>query len=159
MFPVGGDEGSDAELAIPAAEVDAFVGRVLNEKAVNPLLGPSGEILELIPKYVKGNMPHICDAGRLYMGVTPTGELRICPIGPPSPEWKIGSLIDSSMNELMSSSRFRQVLDARKSCTPCLAGCTTPYSLLFNGSARQLTEEAFSYLRSFSQVRKKRICD
>jgi MoaA/NifB/PqqE/SkfB family radical SAM enzyme len=156
LFPVGGDEGSVAEYSIPASEVDVFVHQVLQERAVNSSLGPSEKVLELIPRYVKGEMPHICDAGRLYLGVSPTGELRICPIGPDSPDWQIGSLIDRSMAELMSTRRFRQVLSARKDCTPCLAGCTTPYSLLFKGSAKELTEEALSYFKSYRQIVKKR---
>jgi MoaA/NifB/PqqE/SkfB family radical SAM enzyme len=159
LFPVGGNEGSNLEYAIPAGEVDYFVNQVLKEKAVNPLLGPSAKILELIPRYVKGSMPHICDAGRLYLGISPTGELRICPIGPASPDWQVGSLLDRSMVELMKTDRFRRVLDARKNCTPCLAGCTTPYSLVLRGSTKQLTEEVLSYLKSYSQMSKKRTSD
>jgi MoaA/NifB/PqqE/SkfB family radical SAM enzyme len=156
LFPVGGDEGSSEEYSIPISEADVFVRQVLEEKAVNSLLGPSEKVLELIPRYVKGDMPLICDAGRLYLGVSPTGELRICPIGPDSPDWKIGSLLDRSMAELMSTSRFRQILNARKDCTPCLAGCTTPYSLLFRGSAKEMTAEALSYFKSYSQIAKKK---
>ena len=159
LFPVGGDEGSDSEYAIPASEVDSFVHQVLKEKSVNPLLGPSVRILELIPRYVKGSMPHICDAGRLYLGISPRGELRICPIGPASPDWQVGSLLGRSMVELVKTDRFRQVLDARKNCTPCLAGCTTPYSLVFGGSTKKLTEEVLSYLKSYSQMSKKRTSD
>lgn len=155
LFPVGGDDGSVAEYSIPSSEVDNFVRQVLEEKTVSPLLGPSEKVLELIPRYVKGDMPHICDAGRLYLGVTPTGELRICPIGPASPDWLIGSLVDRSMTELIDSSRFHEVLNARKDCTPCLAGCTTPYSLLFRGSARELAREALGYLKSYSQTVKR----
>jgi hypothetical protein len=53
------------------------------------------------------------------------------------------------MKELVSTSRFRQVLEARKHCTPCLAGCTTPYSLFFRGSAKDLTKEALDYYKAF----------
>lgn len=155
LFPVGIEDGSVAEYSIPTSEVDDFVRQVLQEKADNSLLGPSEKILELIPRYVKGDMPHICDAGRLYLGVSPTGELRVCPIGPDSPDWQVGSLIDRSMSELMNTSRFRQVLEARKDCTPCLAGCTTPYSLLFRGSTKELTAEALSYYKSLRHVAKK----
>jgi hypothetical protein len=58
------------------------------------------------------------------------------------------------MAELVNSSRFRQVLEARKECTPCLAGCTTPYSLLFRGSAKDLAKEAFNYYKAFRNTSK-----
>jgi hypothetical protein len=53
------------------------------------------------------------------------------------------------MKERVSAGRFRQVLEARKRCTPCLAGCTTPYSLLFRGSAKDLVKEALNYYKSY----------
>jgi len=149
FFPVAGEDNFITDYSIPRSEVDEFVCSVLKEKATNPFLGPSEKVIELIPKFVKGKMPHICDAGRLYLGVSPTGELRVCPIGPNSPDWQIGSLVTSSLTELMGTGRFRQVLEARKHCTPCLAGCTTPYSLLFRGSAKNLAEEALNYYRVF----------
>jgi hypothetical protein len=64
------------------------------------------------------------------------------PIGPNSPDWKVGSLVTSSARELLETNRFKQVLEARKNCAPCFAGCTTPYSLLFRGSMKDLTKEA-----------------
>jgi MoaA/NifB/PqqE/SkfB family radical SAM enzyme len=149
FFPVAGEDNFIADYSIPRSEVDDFVCNVLREKATNPFLGPSGKVIELLPKFVKGEMPRICDAGRLYLGVSPIGELRICPIGPNSPDWQIGSLVTCSMTELVSTNRFRRVLEARKHCTPCLAGCTTPYSLLFRGSVKDLAEEALSYYRAF----------
>jgi sulfatase maturation enzyme AslB (radical SAM superfamily) len=149
FFPVAGEDNFIKDYSIPKSEVDAFVCDVLKEKTTNPFLGPSERVIELLPKFVKGEMPHICDAGRLYLGVSPTGELRICPIGPNSPDWQVGSLVTSSMKELVSTSRFRQVLEARKHCMPCLAGCTTPYSLLFRGSAKDLTKEALDYYKAF----------
>jgi MoaA/NifB/PqqE/SkfB family radical SAM enzyme len=148
FFPVAGEDYFTSAYSIPDNEVDDFVCDVLREKAINPLLGPSEKVIELLPKFVKGEMPHICDAGRLYMGVTPVGELRICPIGPDSPDWKVGSLVTSSLTELVSTDRFRQVLEARKFCKPCLAGCTTPYSLLFRCSFKDLVKEALTYYKS-----------
>lgn len=156
LFPVAGEDNFVTDYSIPMGEVDGFVHEVLREKASNPLLGTSEKVIELIPKFVKGEMPHICDAGRLYLGVSPTGELRICPIGPNTPEWQVGSLVTSSMTELMNTSRFRQVLEARKHCSPCLAGCTTPYSLLFRGSTKDLTSEALSYFKTFRSTIEKR---
>lgn len=155
LFPVAGDENFTANYSVPKREVDAFVSNVLKEKAVNPLLGPSERVIELIPKFVKGEMPRICDAGSLYLGVSPTGDLRICPIGPNTKEWQVGSLATSSMTELVSNPRFRQVLEARRNCTPCLAGCTTPYSLLFRGSAKTFAEEALGYFKTFWQQSRK----
>jgi len=148
FFPVGGEDNFISAYSVPRNEVDGFVCDVLKEKATNPFIGPSEKIIGLVPKFVKGEMPHICDAGRLYLGVSPVGELRICPIGPDSPDWKVGSLSTSSMKELVSSSRFRQVLEARRHCASCLAGCTTPYSLLFRGSVKDLTKEALDYYKS-----------
>lgn len=156
LFPVAGEDNFITDYSIPQDEVDDFVCDVLREKAANPLLGPSERLIELIPKFVKGKMPHICDAGRLYLGVSPTGELRICPIGPNTAEWQVGSLVTRSMTELVDTPRFRQVLEARKHCTPCLAGCTTPYSLLFRGSTKDLTDEALSYFKTFRSTIEKR---
>jgi MoaA/NifB/PqqE/SkfB family radical SAM enzyme len=149
FFPVAGEDNFITDYSIPKSEVDGFVCDVLKEKTANPFLGPSERVIELLPKFVKGEMPHICDAGRLYLGVSPTGELRICPIGPNSPDWQVGSLVTSSIKELVSTSRFHQVLEARKHCTPCLAGCTTPYSLFFRGSAKDLTKETLDYYKAF----------
>jgi len=149
FFPVGGEDNFVSDYSVPCKEVDGFVGNVLREKATNPFIGPSGKIIELVPKFVKGKMPRICDAGQLYLGVSPVGELRICPIGPDSPDWKVGSLSTSSMKELVGSNRFRQVLGNRRYCTSCLAGCTTPYSLLFRSSVKNLTKEALDYFKSF----------
>lgn len=154
FFPVAGEDNFITDYSIPRSEVDGFVNDVLKEKATNPFLGPSEEVIELLPKFVKGEMPHICDAGRLYLGMSPSGELRICPIGPNIPDWQIGSLVTSSMAELVNSSRFHQVLEARKQCTPCLAGCTTPYSLLFRGSAKDLAKEALYYYKAFRNTSK-----
>jgi MoaA/NifB/PqqE/SkfB family radical SAM enzyme len=151
FFPVGGEDKFTSAYSIPRDEVDDFVRDVLKEKASNRFLGPSENVIRLIPKFVKGKMPHICDAGHLYLGVTPAGDLRICPIGPDSSEWKVGSLVDSSMVELLESSRFRQALEARKHCKPCLAGCTTPYSLLFRASAKDLMKEALMAYRIMSK--------
>jgi MoaA/NifB/PqqE/SkfB family radical SAM enzyme len=148
FFPVAGEDRFISSYSVPSNEIDDFIGDVLKEKAINPMIGPSEKIIGFIPKFVKGEMPHICDAGSLYLGVSPVGELRICPIGPNSPDWKVGSLVTSSMTELVSTDRFRQVLDARKYCTPCLAGCTTPYSLLFRCSVKDLPKEALTYYRS-----------
>jgi MoaA/NifB/PqqE/SkfB family radical SAM enzyme len=148
FFPVAGDDNFVSAYSVPKNEIDEFIRAVLRQKAANPYLGPSEKIIRLIPKFVKGEMPLICDAGRLYLGVSPRGELRICPIGPNSPDWKIGSLLTSSLTELMNTSRFHQVLEARKHCTPCLAGCTTPYSLLFRGSVKDLAEEALTYYKA-----------
>jgi hypothetical protein len=83
------------------------------------------------------------------MGVSPTGELRIWPIAPNSPDWEVGSLVTSSMAELVGGSRFREVREAKKHCTPCSAGCTTPYSLLFRGSFLDLGDEILEYYRTF----------
>lgn len=146
-FPVAGEDDFISAYSIPRDKVDEFVLDVLKEKSINPLLGPSEKVIEFIPKFVKGEMPYICDAGRLYMGVSPVGDLRICPIGPDSPDWEVGSLVTSSMTELLSTSRFQQVLEARKYCAPCLAGCTTPYSLLFRASTKDLAKEALTYYR------------
>lgn len=146
-FPVGGEDNFISAYSIPSDKVDGFVLDVLKEKETNPFIGPSEKVIEFFPKFVKGEMPHICDAGRLYMGVSPLGDLRICPIVPNSSEWKIGSLVTSSMAELLGTSRFQQVLEARKNCKSCLAGCTTPYSLLFRGSAPDLVKEAFTYYK------------
>lgn len=144
FFPVAGEDKFTSAYSIPGDKVDDFVQDILKEKANNRFLGPSESVIRLMPKFVKGKMPYICDAGHLYLGVTPPGELRICPIGPDSPGWKVGSLVASSMKELLESSRFREVLEARKHCKPCLAGCTTPYSLLFRGSPRDLMKEALT---------------
>lgn len=144
FFPVSGEDKFTSAYSIPSDEVDDFVRDILKEKANNRFLGPSENVIKLIPKFVKGKMPYICDAGHLYLGVTPAGDLRICPIGPDSPDWKVGSLVTSSITELLGSSRFREVLEARKHCKPCLAGCTTPYSLLFRSSARNLMKEALN---------------
>jgi MoaA/NifB/PqqE/SkfB family radical SAM enzyme len=146
-FPVAGEDNFVSTFSIPPDEVDDFVSSVLKEKAANPVLGVSEKIIEFLPKFVRGEMPHICDAGRLYMGVSPIGELRICPIGPNSPDWKVGSLVTTSARELLETNRFRQILEARKNCAPCLAGCTTPYSLLFRSSVKDLTKEAFAYYK------------
>lgn len=147
-FPVAGEDNFISAFSVPCGEVDDFICDVMKEKSTNPLLGPSEKVIELIPKFVKGEMPHICDAGRLYLGVSPIGELRICPIGPDSPDWKVGSLVTSSMTELLGGRRFNQVLEARKNCASCLAGCTTPYSLLFNSSVKDLAKEALSYYKA-----------
>lgn len=155
LFPVAGEDNFITDYSIPQCEVDDFVREVLREKATNPLLGPSERVIELIPKFVKGEMPHICDAGSLYLGMSPTGDLRICPIGPNTPEWQVGSLVTSSMTELVNTPHFHQVLEARKHCTPCLAGCTTPYSLLFRGSAKDLTTEALGYYKTFRNTAQK----
>jgi len=149
FFPVAGEDNFFTDYSVPRSEIDGFVCDVLKEKATNPFIGPSERVIELVPKFVKGEMPLICDAGRLYLGVSPTGELRICPIGPNSPDWQIGSLVTCSMTELVNTSRFCQVLEARKHCTPCLAGCTTPYSLLFRDSARDFAREALDYYKAF----------
>lgn len=146
-FPVAGEDNFISAYSIPTDEVDHFVLDLLKEKEANPFLVPSEKVIEFIPKFVKGEMPQICDAGRLYMGVSPIGELRICPIAPDSPDWKVGSLVTSSMTELLSTTRFQQVMEARKNCKACLAGCTTPYSLLFRGSAKDLAKEALTYYR------------
>jgi MoaA/NifB/PqqE/SkfB family radical SAM enzyme len=144
FFPVAGEDKFTSAYSIPSDEVDDFIRDVLKEKASNRFLGPSENVIKLIPKFVKGKMPYICDAGHLYLGVTPAGDLRICPIGPDSPEWKVGSLVTSSITELLGSSRFREALEARKHCKPCLAGCTTPYSLLFRSSPGNLMKEALT---------------
>src|SRR4030065_28184 len=146
-FPVAGEDNFVSTFSIPPDEVDDFVSDVLKEKTTNPFLGLSQKVIEFLPKFVKGEMPHICDAGRLYMGVSPIGELRICPIGPNSPDWKVGSLVTSSAKELLETNRFREVLEARKNCAPCLAGCTTPYSLLFRSSMKDLTKEVLAYYK------------
>src|SRR4030065_1208502 len=146
-FPVAGEDNFVSTFSIPPGEVDDFVSDVLKEKTTNPFLGLSQKVIEFLPKFVKGEMPHICDAGRLYMGVSPIGELRICPIGPNSPDWKVGSLVTSSAKELLETNRFREVLEARKNCAPCLAGCTTPYSLLFRSSMKDLTKEVLAYYK------------
>ena len=144
FFPVSGDDKFTKTYSIPAEKVDAFVHEILKEKAQNRFLAQSEDVIRLIPKFVKGEMPYICDAGHLYLGVSPTGALRICPIGPDSPDWNIGSLLNSSMTELLCSSRFRKVLENRRRCKPCLAGCTTPYSLLFRASVKDLMKEALT---------------
>jgi len=144
FFPVAGEDKFTSAYSIPSDEIDDFVREILKEKASNHFLGPSENVIKLIPKFVKGEMPYICDAGHLYLGVSPAGELRICPIGPDSPDWKVGSLVTSSLAELLGSDHFHQVLEARKRCKPCLAGCTTPYSLLFRGSATDLMKEALA---------------
>lgn len=151
-FPVAEEDNSLSAYSIPRDEIDDFVRDLLREKANNPFIGLSERTIEFLPKFVKGEMPHICDAGRLYMGVSPTGELRICPIGPNSEDWKVGSLVASSATDLLRTSRFQRVLEARKNCTPCFAGCTTPYSLLFRGSAKDLTKEALSYYKVVRRI-------
>jgi MoaA/NifB/PqqE/SkfB family radical SAM enzyme len=151
LFPVDGEDKFISAYSIPSNEVDDFVRDILKEKANNHFLGPSEKVIALIPKFVKGEMPYICDAGRLYLGVSPIGELRICPIGPDSPDWKVGSLVTSSMTELLRTSRFREVLQAREHCTPCLAGCTTPYSLLFRSSVKDLAKEALTAYKIISK--------
>jgi MoaA/NifB/PqqE/SkfB family radical SAM enzyme len=147
VFPVGGEDNLVSAYSIPSNKVDGFVFDVLKEKETNPLIGPSEKVIEFLPRFIRGEMPQICDAGRLYMGVSPLGDLRVCPIAPSSPEWNVGSLVTSSMTELMETTRFRELLEYRKNCKSCLAGCTTPYSLLFRGSAPDLAKEAFTYLR------------
>jgi MoaA/NifB/PqqE/SkfB family radical SAM enzyme len=147
-FPVAGEDRFVTDYSIPKDDVEGFARKVLMEKAVNPLIGPSGKIIELLPRFVKGEIPRICDAGSLYFGVSPTGELKVCPILPNSPEWQIGSLMTSSMKELVSTNRFRQIMRARERCAPCLAGCTTPYSLLFRNAPKDLTKEALSYIKA-----------
>jgi MoaA/NifB/PqqE/SkfB family radical SAM enzyme len=151
-FPVAEEDNSLSAYSIPREEIDEFVRDLLREKANNPFIGLSERTIEFLPKFVKGEMPHICDAGRLYMGVSPTGELRICPIGPNSEDWKVGSLVASSAMDLLRTSRFQRVLEARKNCTPCFAGCTTPYSLLFRGSTKDLTKEALSYFKVVRRI-------
>jgi sulfatase maturation enzyme AslB (radical SAM superfamily) len=146
-FPVAEEDNFVSTFSIPPDEVDDFVSDVQKEKTNNPFMGLSEKVIEFLPKFLKGEMPHICDAGRLYMGVSTIGDLRICPIGPNSPDWKVGSLVTSSVRELLETNRFKQVLEARKNCAPCFAGCTTPYSLLFRGSMKDLTKEAFAYYR------------
>jgi MoaA/NifB/PqqE/SkfB family radical SAM enzyme len=149
FFPVVEANNPASTYSVPCNEVDSFVCDVLKEKATNPFIELSEKVIELLPKFVKGEMPHICDAGSLYFGVSPIGELRVCPIGPNAPDWMVGSLLTSSMTELASPSSLHPVLEARKHCKACFAGCTTPYSLLFRGSAKDLLNEALNYSKAF----------
>lgn len=145
---VGADRiRSSTTLSIPENKVDDFVHSLLREKQTNPLISPSEKVIKFFPLFIRGTMPKICDAGFLYLGVSPMGELKICPIVPNSQEWIVGSLLKSSGKELLESERFSDLLKARCLCEPCLAGCTTPYSLLARDSPLGIAKEAFAYYK------------
>lgn len=144
------DGGNFASIySIPKDKVDGFIKKVLNEKMKDPkFLISSEKFIKLIPKFVKGEMPHICDAGRLYLGIDNVGNLFICPGVSPSSKWRIGSLLNSSAEELLRSRCFEGVLKSTKDCKPCLLGCTVSHSLLFRSSFVGLLKEGFRYWKA-----------
>lgn len=147
--PVTSEDGlSYQELSIPKQEINGLLASILNLKSENPkLLEPSVNMIELMRKFLNNEMPRLCDAGHLYLGVNPKGELRICPIGLPDPSWTIGSLLQSNIKEMLRSQRFHTVLDKRANCGPCLTGCTTPHSLLFRSPLSYALKEGLKYWR------------
>ena len=157
FFPVSespGETSYSSLYSIPRDRVDDFVEQVLSEKARDPsFIEPSETLIRLLREFIKGKMPYICDAGRLYLGISPNGDLKICPCVSDKPPWKIGSLLDKSMKELLDSDQFYSALEVIKSCRPCLAGCTTPLSLLFRGSVVHQAKEALKYLKINQRTR------
>jgi MoaA/NifB/PqqE/SkfB family radical SAM enzyme len=149
FFPVTTEDGLPyQELSVPEEEINSLLGNAMKLKIENPsLLEPSVNMIELMRKFLNNKMPRLCDAGRLYLGVNPKGELRICPIGLPEPEWTIGSLVESNIQEMLRSKRFREALGKRANCGPCLGGCTTPHSLLFRSSISYALKESLKYWR------------
>ena len=149
VLPVGGTEFF-SNYSVSAKEITDFTEKLLAEKMKDhSFISPWENIIKLMPKFVRGEMPRICDAGKLYLALDSEGQISICPIFSRNDSYKIGSLLDSSLFEILHSKRAEQVFKLTKNCS-CYALCTTAFSLMFRMSLPNLAMETFSYYKLFT---------
>jgi pyrroloquinoline quinone biosynthesis protein E len=135
------------DMAIPAArheEVRRQYGVLLRMKAEGRAIFNSTRFLEMSREHLTGGSPPPrCDAGRLYLSVSPEGQLTACHLGPPLGPAAAGNIV-------------ARLAGAERSEGPprgqpwCRGGCTRPcwheVSYVFR-DPRTLLETSLSHMR------------
>lgn len=138
-----------SKYSVSSREISDFTEEILREKTGDyTFITPWENFLKFMPKFVKGEMPRICDAGRLYLVVGSQGQVSICPALPRSKIYEIGSLMNSSLTEILNSERAEKALELTKNCS-CCALCTTAFSLIFRTPLIGLAKQALKYYKLF----------
>ena len=134
--------------AIPKNAVEDSVNQILELKSNNSQhLSQSYYFLNHISDYITGNVPKLCDAGKLYLAINNEGKLFLCPGLPRVEENCIGSLLENSMVDLLKSERMNRIKEnVVPKCNPCLMNCTTEYSLLAKAPLKTILSK-YSSLR------------
>lgn len=80
--------------------------------------------------YFKGKMVKICDAGKLYFAVDPSGNVLACGA---RGDIILGNMLSKDLGSILIEERFK-VLNAINSCRGCWLTCTTGLSLTLRSS-------------------------
>ncbi len=140
---------SNAEDIIKAFDDLQGLYDYINIQAVMPPIGPSNEsikklvsklmelkssgisvlvprqFIELIPDYLNGQTPKVCDAMRLYFSVDPMGNLLACGA---RTDIMLGNVLERDIMDMLSNppEEARRKVDQ---CSGCWIACTTGTSL------------------------------
>ena len=133
--------------AIPKNAIDSSVNEILALKSnYCQQLSQSYYFLSHISDYINGDVPKLCDAGKLYLAVNNEGKLFLCPGLLRNNDTCIGSLLKHSMIDLLHSERMKNVKDnIIPKCNPCLMNCTTEFSLLAKSPLKTILSKYSSF--------------
>jgi len=138
--------GSDS-WAVPPDAVDDLVKQILEIKSqYSNYLSQSYYFLNHISDYIIGNVPKLCDAGKLYLAINNEGKLFLCPGLLRTEENCVGSVLENSMVGLLKSARMKTLKETVvPKCDPCLMNCTTEYSLLARAPLKTILSKYSSF--------------
>jgi MoaA/NifB/PqqE/SkfB family radical SAM enzyme len=97
------------------------------------------------------NLEHskqICDAGRLYLSIGPSGSVYACPFGikGDSADSYLGTIREKSLSEILYMNKKK---DFSKRCSGCYATCTTEVSRIFRMSPWNLAKNLSNLRRTY----------
>ncbi len=105
--------------------VKRLVSKLIELKSSGVSVLVPRQFIELIPDYLDGNTPKVCDAMNLYFSVDPMGNLLACGA---RTDITLGNVLEKDIMEMLSnpSDDAKRKVDR---CTGCWIACTTGTSL------------------------------
>jgi len=106
-------------------DVKRLVSKLIELKSSGISILVPRQFIELIPDYLDGQTPKICDAMKLYFSVDPMGKLLACGA---RTDITLGNVLERDIIEML----FNPPEDARRKvdqCSGCWIACTTGTSL------------------------------
>ncbi len=138
---------SCGEMMLDPRAASSFASQVLQEKE------EYGDFIltsrSFIDRLSTAERQQICDAGRLYIGMDPYGNVYACPIL--TPKFKAGSVRENSLDTILHSQAMEEAISRGAGCS-CLSGCTTLVSLTFKKKVTEYPKLIPEYLALYNKL-------
>jgi MoaA/NifB/PqqE/SkfB family radical SAM enzyme len=127
------DENVPSETAV--SELMDYLLRLKNSDPA--FLAVPADFIKGFKAFFKGEAPKICHAGKLYIGIDPSGKLLACPA---RSDIVLGDTVGGSLNENLKEKRDSEGWRKVSACKGCWLECTVGVSMVLKNPIKEASQ-------------------